>query len=125
MSGEKPSGSLDELEQKIRAAEERRGGTSKTKDKDEGRGSALSVALRIGVELVSATFLGAAIGWALDSWLDTKPWFLLLFFLLGSAAGMLNIFRAMSGYGYAAGYAKGERKDAPKRAQKRDGSNDG
>lgn len=124
MSGEKPSGSLDELERKIREAEERRGG-SKTKDKDEGRGSALSLALRIGVELVSAVFLGAAIGWALDSWLDTKPWFLLLFFLLGSAAGMLNIFRAMSGYGYAAGYAKGERKDASKNAQERDGSSDG
>jgi ATP synthase protein I len=30
----------------------------------------------------------------LDSWLGTKPWLFLLFFLLGTASGMLHIIRA-------------------------------
>jgi ATP synthase protein I len=29
----------------------------------------------------------------LDKWLGTFPWLFILFFLLGSAAGMLNIVR--------------------------------
>ena len=32
---------------------------------------------------------------------------LLLFFILGSAAGIVNVFRVTEGFGYAAGYKKG------------------
>ena len=51
-------------------------------------------AFRIGVELVSALLVGTGIGWLLDRWWGTKPIFLLLFFFLGAAAGVLNVFRA-------------------------------
>jgi ATP synthase protein I len=51
-------------------------------------------AFRIGVELVSALLVGAGIGWLLDRWLGTTPFLLLLFFFLGAAAGILNVFRA-------------------------------
>ena len=34
------------------------------------------------------------IGWALDRWLgNEKPWLFILFFLLGAAAGILNVVR--------------------------------
>ena len=33
---------------------------------------------------------------------------LMLFFVLGAAAGMLNVYRVMAGYGYSAGYRKPE-----------------
>ena len=54
----------------------------------------LGIAFRIGVELVSALLVGAGIGWLLDRWLGTTPFLLLLFFFLGAAAGILNVFRA-------------------------------
>ena len=65
------------------------------------------MAWRIGLELVSALVVGVVIGILLDRWLGTKPWLLILFFVLGSAAGLLNVYRMMSGLGGAVGYRKG------------------
>jgi len=47
----------------------------------------------IGVQLVVSILIGLAFGLALDRWLGTKPWFMLLFIILGVAAGFLNIYR--------------------------------
>ncbi len=41
-----------------------------------------------------AVLLGAAGGYWLDRWLGTSPWFFLVGFVLGLAAGMINVFRA-------------------------------
>jgi ATP synthase protein I len=38
--------------------------------------------------------VGAGLGWLLDRWLGTKPWGLIVFLLLGFAAGVLNVMRA-------------------------------
>ncbi|MBC8445050.1 MAG: AtpZ/AtpI family protein [Rhodospirillaceae bacterium] len=67
-------------------------------------GNALGVAFRVSVELVSALAVGFGIGWLLDQWLDTRPWLMLVFLLLGGAAGMLNIYRMAKGMGYADSY---------------------
>ena len=69
-------------------------------------GNALGLALRVGVELVSALAIGLAIGWLLDAWLGTRPWLMLVFILLGGAAGILNVYRMARGFGYAVGYNK-------------------
>lgn len=55
--------------------------------------SAFGFALRAGVELVAALVVGGGIGWLLDRWLGTGPFLMVLFFFLGSGAGMLNVFR--------------------------------
>jgi ATP synthase protein I len=47
------------------------------------------------VELVSALVVALGIGLALDYWLGTRPLFLVLFVLLGGAAGVLNVWRLM------------------------------
>mgnify|MGYP005648571809 CR=1 FL=1 len=65
----------------------------------------VAMALRIGTELVAALIVGVGIGWVLDRWLETTPWLMVVFFFLGSAAGILNVYRTASGIGYAAGYA--------------------
>ena len=57
------------------------------------RGSALGLAFRLAVELVAGLVVGGGIGWLLDKWLGTSPLFLLVFFALGTAAGILNVFR--------------------------------
>ena len=53
----------------------------------------LGSAFRLGTELVSAVVVGTIIGFILDSWFDTKPWLIIVFFFLGAAAGMLNVIK--------------------------------
>ena len=57
------------------------------------RGSFMGGAFRLGTELVAAVVVGTIIGFILDSWFDTKPWLIIVFFFLGSVAGILNIIR--------------------------------
>ena len=47
----------------------------------------------IGLHLVSGPVVGFAIGYGLDAWLGTGPWFKLIFFLTGILAGFLNVWR--------------------------------
>lgn len=58
-----------------------------------GEASGFGQAMRIGAELISALVVGTGIGWFLDRWLDTKPWFMITFIFLGGAAGILNVYR--------------------------------
>ena len=51
-------------------------------------------AFKLGTELVSAVLVGTIIGFILDTWFDTKPWLIILFFFLGSVAGILNVIKA-------------------------------
>jgi ATP synthase protein I len=38
--------------------------------------------------------VGAGIGWLIDRWLGISPWGLIVFLLLGFAAGVLNVMRS-------------------------------
>lgn len=57
------------------------------------RNEAIGVGLRIAIELAAAVVVGAFLGIVLDNWLGTRPWMLILFFILGTAAGFLNVYR--------------------------------
>ena len=59
----------------------------------EKRGSFMGNAFKLGTELVAAVAVGTIIGFILDSWFDTKPWLILIFFFLGTVAGILNVIR--------------------------------
>ena len=54
------------------------------------------IGFRAGIEVVSALVVGVVIGLLLDRWLGTWPWLFLLFFVAGSAAGILNVYRLFS-----------------------------
>ena len=60
---------------------------------DEKKGSFIGRAFKLGTELVAAVAVGTIIGFILDSWFDTKPWLIIIFFFLGTAAGILNVIR--------------------------------
>src|ERR1700748_3981658 len=60
--------------------------------------------LRIGIELVVAIGVATGLGWAIDRWLGTRPWGIIVLFFLGVAAGMLNVYREVSGIDTPAGY---------------------
>ena len=59
----------------------------------EKKGAFMGSAFKLSTELVAAVAVGTIIGFILDSWFDTKPWLIITFFFLGTAAGILNVIR--------------------------------
>ena len=49
--------------------------------------------MKVVVEIVAAMAVGLGIGILADNYFDTLPLFIIIFFLLGSASGILNFFR--------------------------------
>ena len=64
------------------------------KDDKRSNASSLGKALKISTELVAAVVVGSTIGFLLDSWFDTKPLLIICFFIMGVAAGILNVFKS-------------------------------
>jgi ATP synthase protein I len=56
--------------------------------------SAIARGFRLSTELVAGVLVGAGIGWLLDRWLGSSPLGMIVFLLLGFAAGVLNVMRA-------------------------------
>ena len=65
----------------------------KSLKENEKRGLFMGSAFRLGTELVAAVAVGTIIGFILDNWFDTKPWFIITFFLIGVIAGIMNVIR--------------------------------
>ena len=65
----------------------------KLDNESENRASFMGNAFKLGTELVAAVAVGTIIGFILDNWFDTKPWLIIIFFFLGTAAGILNVIR--------------------------------
>ncbi len=63
-------------------------------------GTAMARGLRLSSELVAGVLVGAVLGWLIDRWLGVSPLGLIVFVLLGFAAGIVNVLRAA---GLAAG----------------------
>jgi ATP synthase protein I len=61
-----------------------------------GGSSNLGRAVRLGSEFIAAVLVGTGIGYALDAWLNTRPWIMLVMLLVGFAAGILNVTRAVA-----------------------------
>ena len=68
----------------------------KNKDlkKNGEKGIFLGNAFKLGTELVAAVIVGTIIGFILDNWFGTKPILIIVFFLFGAVAGIINVFRA-------------------------------
>jgi ATP synthase protein I len=100
-------GTPDQLEARIAEARRRQQGpATKPKVTDNLSGNFMGAAFRIGVELVAALIVSVGFGWLLDRWLGTRPWLMVAFFFLGSAAGMMNVYRVANGLGLAAGFKR-------------------
>ena len=66
-----------------------------TEDKNRGSNvTSVGKALKISTELVAAVVVGSTIGFLLDNWFDTKPLLTICFFVMGVAAGILNVFKS-------------------------------
>ena len=56
--------------------------------------SSFGKAFQLSTELVSAVLVATIIGFILDTWFDTKPWLIIIFFFIGVAAGIMNVIRS-------------------------------
>jgi len=83
--------------------------------------SGLGMAFAISAHLVAGLAVGAGVGYGLDRWLDTSPWLLIVFFFLGAAAGMLNVYHTVSGMGDAVGYRPAAPQGATEPKEKKEG----
>ena len=102
--------SLDDLDARLRAARAREHEDSGRGPESRGRPTGMGLGLRIGVELVTGVLVGVGIGWALDAWLKTAPWLMVLFLLLGGAAGLMNVLRVMRGMDETVGLGQAQRR---------------
>jgi ATP synthase protein I len=93
---ERPGGPGPSFEERLKDARERQGLEAGPPPKSGGMGWAerpLAMGFRVAGEMVGALIVAVAIGWWLDRWLGTAPWLMVLFVPLGSAAGILNVWR--------------------------------
>jgi ATP synthase protein I len=56
--------------------------------------SALGRAFRLSTEFVAGVIAGGLLGWLFDRMLGTSPWGMIVFLMLGFAAGIYNVMRA-------------------------------
>lgn len=97
---------LKDLEARLKAA---RGRQARDAARQRGEGASktgVGLGFKLALELVTGIVVGVGLGFLLDKWLGTEPLFLILLFFLGAAAGILNVYRAASGQGYAVGFQK-------------------
>ena len=66
----------------------------KTLNNNNNQPSSLGMALKLSTEMVAAVLVGTIIGYILDSWFDSKPWLIIIFFFVGAAAGITNVVRS-------------------------------
>ncbi len=56
--------------------------------------SSAGIAFRFSTEMVAGLIVGGGLGYGIDWLAGTKPIFMIVFFVLGAAAGILNVVRA-------------------------------
>ena len=83
---------LEDLKTRLKIAKSKLQNTNlKKADK---KGIFLGNAFKLGTELVASVAVGTIIGFILDNWFGTKPILIIVFFLFGAVAGIMNVFKA-------------------------------
>ena len=59
------------------------------------KNSGAGFGFKISTEIVAALIVGVSIGLLVDNYFNTKPFGLIIFFILGAFAGFLNVYRVM------------------------------
>lgn len=83
------------FEARLNSAIRKNGGDPDKVKRDEASSTAWGLGGRVGVELLSAFIAGTGLGWVLDHWLHTRPFFLILGVVLGGVSGVWNVWRLM------------------------------
>ena len=81
----------NEIKEKIKKIESDMGIKKEVQDK---KVSSLGIAMKMGTEFVAAVFVASFMGFYIDKWLETTPVFIIIFFIIGSVAGIFNVVRS-------------------------------
>ncbi len=84
---------LDKLKKKIQEAQKKGNHDLSQRNTPQTLGGKF---FNVGAELVAGVFVGVGFGLFVDWAMGTSPGGLILFFILGSIAGMLNVYRALT-----------------------------
>jgi len=84
---------LKEISTRLEIAKKKIRKSNSNKVNDTNAAS-LGKALKISTELVASVVVGSTLGYILDNWFDSKPLLTIIFFFMGVAAGILNVFRS-------------------------------
>src|SRR5437762_6866342 len=97
MSESGPPDPLARLGERLDKARAGRGGEPAARPDNAGLQQGVGLGFRIGIEFVVAIIVATGLGWAIDSWVGTRPWGMIVLFFLGVGAGMLSVYRAVAG----------------------------
>jgi len=96
-SKERKSGVTGDLADRIAMARRTQDGPNSAHGaKGSGEMTGLARGMRIGTEFIAAILVGGGLGFVIDSVAGTTPWIMLVFLLLGFAAGILNVTRVVA-----------------------------
>ncbi len=84
-----------EFDRRLAEARQRQGLEKPATPGPKANPSLLGIGLRVGVEMAAALVVGAFLGYWLDRVLHTKPFLMIVFMLLGGAAGVRNVWRVV------------------------------
>lgn len=97
-SGDMAPFDKDDLDRRRKALDAELAARRPAEDKDvENRNGTLAgvgSALKLSSEFIAAVIVGVGLGWFIDRLAGTSPWGLIVFLLLGFAAGVVNVLRA-------------------------------
>ena len=107
------TGTPDDLKKRIADAkareEEGRPGNAGSSGRKNIIPDGARAGLRAATDLTAGVVVGAFLGYLLDTWLGTKPLFMIAMFFLGFIAGFVNIYRWQTGQEYGVGYKPGQK----------------
>ena len=69
--------------------------SSKTNQNNKNKETGAGFGFKISTEIIAALGIGVCIGLLVDKYFNTKPFGLIIFFILGALAGFLNVYRVM------------------------------
>ena len=86
----------DQLEKRLKSLDSRLSNTHRLQNLESKKSDNVnfSNAIRLSTEFVVAILVGVGIGWAIDRFLGTAPWGMIIMLPLGFIAGVRNIMRA-------------------------------
>lgn len=62
-----------------------------------------AVALQASTDMLAGIVVGSFLGWAIDRWLDSFYWGVIIGFILGSISGLWTVYRRLCKMGYGLG----------------------
>ena len=88
------------IDPRLRALGEKLAEARRAPSEQEGNGpqssglAGIGQAMKVGSEFVAGVIVGFVIGYTIDRLFGTTPWGMIVFLLLGFAAGTLNVMRS-------------------------------